>query len=83
MSAPENVRNKYAQINFPPVFKKHMPRKEDLSEKMQEFFDKDPTNQLTVGYDVKEMTMASNLIKFYLEEGFEVEVHWALEYQRG
>ena len=41
-------------------------------------------SQLTVGYDANEMTLASNLIKFYLDEGYEIkEIHWALEYQRG
>ena len=41
-------------------------------------------SQLTVGYDANEMTLASNLVKFYLDEGYEIkEVHWALEYQRG
>ena len=41
-------------------------------------------SQLTVGYDANEMTLASNLVKFYLDEGYEIkEIHWALEYQRG
>ena len=84
MSAPEHVRRKYEALNFPPLFKKVQPRKEDLSEKMQEFFDKEPSCQLSVGFEAKEMTLASNLVRFYLKEGFQVEeVHWALEYQKG
>ena len=84
MSAPEHVRKKYEALNFPPLFKKVQPRKKDLSGKMQEFFDKEPSSQLSVGFEAEEMTLASNLVRFYLKEGFEVEdVHWALEYQRG
>ena len=84
MTAPEKVRQKYDAVNFPPLFKKYMPKKEDLSEKMQEFFDKNPTNQLTVGYECKEMTLSSSLVQFYIREGFIVEkIHWCIEYQRG
>ena len=84
MTATEKVRKKFGSVNFPPVFKKIQPEKSDLSPNMSEFFKSDPTSQLTVGYDVKEMTLASNLVKFYLQEGYVVEdVHWALSYQRG
>ena len=84
MTAPQKVREKYDPLGFPPLFKKYMPKKEDLSENMQEFFDKEPNEQLTVGYDAKEMTLASNLVEFYIREGFHIsDVHWALEYQRG
>ena len=82
--ATEKVREKFDSINFAPIFKKHHPKKEDLSEEMQKFFTKEPSNQLTVGYEVKDMMLASNLIKFYLSEGFIVKnVKWALHYQRG
>ena len=51
---------------------------------MKSFFRKDPTEQLSVGYDAERMTLASNLVRFYLKEGYTVDaIHWAIEYQRG
>ena len=84
MRPSEKTRKKFDAVNFPPLFKKMQPKKCDLSQKMRYFFDKDPAKQLTVGYDADQMTLSSNLVKFYLDEGFIIkEVHWALEYQKG
>ena len=84
MTATEAVRKKYDAVNFPPLFKKFQPKKSDLSEKMQSFFISPPENQLTVGYDAENMTLASNLLKFYINEGYKIEtINWAILYQRG
>ena len=51
---------------------------------MQPFFTYPPQNQLTVGYDAENMTLASNLLKFYINEGYKIEnINWAILYQRG
>ena len=84
MSAPEQVRKKFDALDFPPLFKKYQPKKQDLSENMQQFFKSNLRNQLTVGYNAEKMTLSSELVKFYLREGYVIdEIHWALEYQRG
>ena len=84
MTASENVRKKYDSVNFPPLFKKFQPKKSDLSKNMQSFFPAPPQNQLTVGYDAENMTLASNLLKFYIKEGYIINtINWAILYQRG
>ena len=46
MTAPAKTRSKFDKVNFPPLFLKHQPKKTELGERMQIFFDKEPTSQV-------------------------------------
>ena len=87
ISAPESVREKYRQINFPPLFKRAEHKIESLSPEMAAFYEAygtKPTPQLTVGFEAEGMSLSSDYLKFLLDIGFLVKkLHWALEYQKG
>ena len=70
---------------FPPIFKRVLPKFDDLSPSMQNYFvNKKISPQLSVGFQAEKILLSTEAIKFYLEQKFEVtNIHCALEYQKG
>ena len=70
---------------FPPIFKRVLPKFDDLSPSMQNYFvNKKISPQLSVGFKAEKILLSTEAIKFYLEQKFEVtNIHFALEYQKG
>ena len=85
--APDNVKEKYREINFPPLFKRAEHLIEDLEPEMAAFYEAygtKPSPQLTVGFSADEISLSTDYIKFLLDAGFRIrKLNWALEYQKG
>ena len=70
---------------YPPIFQRITPDFDLLSAEMKLFFSaKKPTTQLSVGFNATSILLGSEVVRFYLEQGFRVtKIHYGLEYQKG
>ena len=84
---PESSRTKWRQLNFPPLFERMSIEKEQIDEDMQNLVLqrkwKFPLNpQLMLTWSVKEYITPTTLIQFYLKQGAQVTIDWAIAYFR-
>ena len=84
---PENTRKKWRELNFPPLFERMKLEQEQIDDEMVELilkkkwkFPLDP--QLMLTWSVKNYITPTTLIQFYLKEGAEIKIDWAIAYYR-
>ena len=84
---PEQTRNKWRELNFPPLFERISLEKEQIDEEMAEQilqkkwkFPLHP--QLMLTWSVQNYITPTTLIQFYLKQGAEIKIEWAIAYYR-
>ena len=84
---PENTRKKWRELNFPPLFERMKLEQEQIDEEMVELilekkwkFPLD--DQLMLTWSVKNYITPTTLIQFYLKQGAEIKIDWAIAYYR-
>ena len=86
ISSPEEVKQRFKTINFPPIFDRVVVERAHLSQNMASKCDdaniKFPLRpQLSLAYSAKKYLITSETLKFYLEIGLEV-TGWYAHYDK-
>ena len=84
---PEEARLKWRQLNFPPIFDRISLEKEQIDEETVELIAqkkwKFPLHpQLMLTWSVKNYIAPTTLIQFYLSQGAEIKIDWAVAYYK-
>ena len=84
---PENTRKKWRELNFPPLFERMKLEQEQIDEEMVELILKKKwkfplDDQLMLTWSVKNYITPTTLIQFYLKQGAEIKIDWAIAYYR-
>ena len=84
---PERTRKKWRELNFPPLFDRVSLNKEQIDEEtVEQILQKKwkfPLNpQLMLTWSVKNYITPTTLIQFYLKQGAEIKIDWAIAYDR-
>ena len=82
---PEEARTKWRQLNFPPLFERISLEESQIEENMRNLilekkwrFPLQP--QLMLTWSVKEYITPTTLIQFYLEQGADIQIDWAIAF---
>ena len=75
---------KWMKVNWPPIFQKEKIMRSDLSSEMQQKYSETefPLETIVQKMHAKNLLLHTSLLKFYLENGFEItKIHKFYEYQ--
>ena len=85
---PEKFRTKWRGINFPPIFNRISLTEDQISSEMIDSLRRKKTKfplhpQLMLTFSAKEYICPTTMIRFYLEEGANIEIDWGIAYSKG
>lgn len=85
---PEESREKWRNINFPPIFDRISLNEEQISADIKKLLHSKKTKfplppQLMLTFSVKEYICPTTMIQFYLKEGANIKIDWAIAYSKG
>ena len=85
---PEEYRQKWRKINFPPIFDRISLSEEMVVPEIRKLLSAKKTKfplspQLMLTFSAKEYICPTTMIQFYLEEGANIEIDWAIAYTEG
>ena len=85
---PEHGRTKWRKINFPPIFNRVSLAEEMIVPEIRELLIAKKTKfplspQLMLNFSAKDYICPTTMIQFYLEEGANIEIDWAIAYTQG
>ena len=85
---PDQCQTKWRDINYPPIFDRISLSEEQISPDVLHLLQQKKTKfplspQLMLTFSTKEYICPTTMIQFYLEEGAEIKIDWAIAYSKG